>query len=107
MDYDGQEYVDEMKENFNRKAAAGMNAVFQFNITGDGGGEWYFEIKDGKLTLAKGEHDNPDVTVTVAGETLAAMDAGTLDGETAVNTGKMTASGDLDLAVKIGVLFGS
>ena len=107
MEYDGQEYVDEMKENFNRKAAEGMNAVFQFNITGDGGGEWYFDIKDGALTFAKGEHANPDVTMTVSGETLNAMDAGTLDGETAAQTGKLKASGDMDLAMKIGVLFGS
>ncbi len=107
MDYDGQEYVDEMKENFNRKAAEGMNAVFQFNITGDGGGEWYFEIKDGELTFEKGKHDNPGVTMTVAGEVLEAMDAGTLDGATAFNTGKLKVSGDTDLAAKIGVLFGS
>ncbi len=107
MEYDGQEYVDEMKENFNRKAAAGMNAVFQYNITGDGGGEWYFEIKEGKLTFAKAKHDNPGVTITVAGEVLNAMDAGTLDGATAVSTGKMKVSGDPALAAKIAVLFGS
>ncbi len=105
--YDGQEYVDEMKENFNREAAAGMTAVFQINITGDGGGEWCFEIKDGQLTFTKDKHDNPDVTMTVAGEVLEAMDAGTLDGVTAFNTGKLKVSGDTNLAAKIGVLFGS
>ena len=29
-----------MPEIFNPSAAQGMDAVFQFNITGDGGGNW-------------------------------------------------------------------
>ena len=50
-----QEVFDQMAANLNADAAKGMNSTIQFNLSGDGGGEWYVAIKDGKAEVSKGK----------------------------------------------------
>ena len=94
-----------MSEAFNKEAATGMDAVFQYDITGDGGGKWHTEIKDGKLAVVEGEHKNPSTTVTVNAEDYVAMAEGTLNGQQAFLTGKLKIKGDMSLAMKLQTLF--
>jgi len=54
-----QEVLDRLPELFQPQAAAGVDVVFQFSISGPGGGEWYAAIKDGQCTVAQGVHDKP------------------------------------------------
>ena len=54
-----------MPANLNADAAKGMNSVIQFNLSGDGGGNYHVIIKDGACTVAEGcarvaEHDDDD-----------------------------------------------
>jgi len=99
------EIFDGMPEAFNKEAATGMNAVFQYDITGDGGGKWYNEIKDGELTVNEGEHGSPNITLTVSAEDYVAMAEGTLNGQQAFLTGKLKIKGDMSLAMKLQTLF--
>jgi len=94
-----------MPASFQKDAAAGMNAVYQYDITGDGGGKWYAAIKEGELEVVKGEHENPNITLTMADEDYLAMIAGTLDGQAAFMTGKLKIKGDMSLAMKLGSIF--
>ena len=94
-----------MPASFQKDAAAGMNAVYQYDITGDGGGKWYATIKEGELEVVKGEHENPNITLTMADEDYLAMIAGTLDGQAAFMAGKLKIKGDMSLAMKLGSLF--
>jgi hypothetical protein len=36
-----------------------MNSVIQFNLTGEGGGNYYVEIKDGTAKVTEGSHASP------------------------------------------------
>lgn len=99
------ELFENMPKAFNKEAAAGMNAVFQYDITGDGGGKWHTEIKDGKLAVVEGQHKSPSLTVTVRAEDYVAMAEGILNGQQAFLTGKLKITGDMTLAMKLQSLF--
>ena len=43
------EVFKEMPNRFNAGAAKGMKAVYQFDLTGDGGGKYNLAIDDGKM----------------------------------------------------------
>jgi hypothetical protein len=51
-----QEVIQGMPAQFNADAAKGMNAVYQYDITGDGGAQFSLEIKDGALQVKEGAH---------------------------------------------------
>ena len=100
-----QEIFDQMPSKFKKDAAAGMNAVYQYDVTGDEGGKWYTAIADGELTVGEGEHENPNITITVADTDYIDMVSGKLNGQTAFLTGKLKIKGDMSLAMKLGTLF--
>jgi 3-hydroxybutyryl-CoA dehydratase len=99
------EVFDGMPGAFNASAAQGMDAVFQYEITGEGGGNWNVAIKDGACHITQGKHDSPTTTLTMSGETLLAMMNGELNGMQAFMSGQLKVSGDIMLAQRIPELF--
>jgi putative sterol carrier protein len=100
-----QEIFDNMSQNFNADKAAGVKAVYQYDITGDGGGKWYADIADQKCTVAEGEHASPNITITVAAGDWLDIINGKLDGQMAFMSGKLKVKGDMSLAMKLKTLF--
>jgi putative sterol carrier protein len=99
------EVFEKMPEVFNRSAAQGLNAVFQFEITGDEGGNWAIVIKDGICGLKEGNHESPNVTLTMSGETWLGIVNKETNGMQAFMSGQLKASGDIMLAQRIEELF--
>lgn len=99
------EVFEAMPRSFQKSAAAGLKAVIQFDITGDGGGKWYAAIDDGALSMAEGDHSGPNLTLTASAEDYLAISNGTLNPQLAFMTGKIRAQGDLGLALKMPLLF--
>jgi 3-hydroxybutyryl-CoA dehydratase len=99
------EVFEKMPEVFNPSAAAGLNVIFQFHITGDQAGDWNVVIKDGTCQVNTGVHDSPSVSLTMADVDWLAMCNGTLNGMTAFMTGKLKATGDIMAAQRIPNLF--
>ena len=99
------ESFDAMPENFNSEKAAGMKAVYQWDITGDGGGKWNAEIADGKCKVSEGEHASPNITITVTASDWLDILNGKLDGQMAFMSGKLKVKGDMSLAMKLKTLF--
>ncbi len=99
------EVFEKMPQVFNASAAAGMNSVFQFHITGGEAGDWFVEIKDGACAVSQGVHASPTVALTLADMDWVAMCNGTLNGMTAFMTGKLKATGDIMAAQRIPSLF--
>ena len=102
---DVREVFNRMAGAFNAKAAQGVDAVFQFNITGDDGGLWNIVIKDSSCEIQEGSHDSPSVTLTMSGETWLAIVNKETSGIQAFMTGKLKATGDIMLAQRIEQLF--
>lgn len=92
-------------EAFNPNAAQGLNAVFQYDITGDDGGTWNVTIKDGTCQVREGSHDSPTVTMSMSSETWLAIVNNELNGIQAFMSGKLNVSGDIMLAQRIPELF--
>ena len=102
---DAREVFVKVQERFKPEAAAGMNAVFQFEITGEGGGKWNIAIKEGTCQVREGQHDDPTVALTMASETWLAMVNKQLSGMQAFMSGKLKVKGDIMLAQKMQSLF--
>ena len=96
---------DNADKNFNADAAKGMNAVFQFDITGEGGGSWHVKVKEESCQIREGTHDSPSVTLKMSSETWLAVVNQELNAVQAFMTGKLKVNGDVFLAQKIPDLF--
>jgi putative sterol carrier protein len=99
------EIFDAMPASFQKDAAAGMNAVYQFDITGEGGGRYYAAVENGALTVAEGEHAAPNITLTIAAQDYINMSTGKLNPQLAFMTGKIKLKGDMALAMKMAQIF--
>ena len=102
---DVKEVFSMMPEAFNASAAQGMDAIFQLDITGEGGGNWNVAIKDGACQINEGSHDSPNVTLTMSSETWLAIVNKQSNGMQAFVSGTLKVSGDIMLAQRIEKLF--
>lgn len=95
-----------MPETFVSEAARGLQAVYQFNLTGEGGKEFYAAINDGALDVGVGKHASPSVTITLAASDYLAMLSNPALGQQLFMSGKIRMEPlDLNLAMKMGQLF--
>jgi len=69
--------------------------VFQFSISGPGGGEWYTIIKEGACTVEKGSHGSPTTTLKMSGEDFIKYVSGQLPAMQAYTSGRLKIEGDL------------
>ncbi|MGD8764255.1 MAG: SDR family NAD(P)-dependent oxidoreductase, partial [Desulfobacteraceae bacterium] len=90
-----QAIFDGMADSFNADAAAGVDVVFQFNISGKGGGHWYCVIKDGACDIDSGTHENPVCTINMEAADFLAMMGGKLNPMQAFTSGKLKIGGDV------------
>ena len=100
-----QEYFDTLDARFVASASKGVDAVYQFELTGDGGGTWHVIVKDGGMTVGEGEHSSPSSTVTAKAEDYVKIANNEMNGLRAVMTRKMRIGGNLVLARKMQAMF--
>jgi len=86
---------ERMGESFQADAAGGVDVVFQFNISGPGGGDWHVIVKDSTCTVKAGIHSGPTTTLKMLDEDFLALTAGRLPAMQAFTTGKLKIEGDL------------
>lgn len=86
---------------FMPETAQGVNAVVQYHLTGDGGGDWVLKIADGTCTVAEGRADSPTLTLTMDANEYVALVLGRLDAMGAFASGKVKLKGDMMLAMKL------
>lgn len=84
----------------------GVNAVYQFKITGDDGGDWYADTTGDAPNIGEGDHDNPNVTITCSDQDFVDIKSGKLNGQMAFMTGKLKIAGDMGLAMKLQKILG-
>ena len=100
------ETFDLMPARFKADRAQGINAVIQYEISGEGGGSWHATVKDGTCAVAPGTAPSPTLTLTMSGQDWLDMLAGKLSGQVAFMSGKLKLKGDMGLALKLGSIFG-
>lgn len=95
----------DMPAAFNPTKAQGVDAVIQYNLTGDGGSQWQSRIADDTCTVEEGKAEDPTLTITMDASDYADMMAGRLDGMQAFMTGKIKVTGDIMLASRLMTFF--
>lgn len=98
-------FFAELGDKIDPNKAAGMNATFQFDITGDDGGQWYVTIADGKAEVHEGATEAANLTLTATDENWLKIISGQMGGQTAFLTGKLKIKGDMSLAMKLQSVF--
>jgi len=88
-------FSDGMPGAFDKDAAAGVNVIFQFDLSGADAGQWFAIVEDGELTTGKGQADSPTVTIKMASGDFLELIAGRLDAMAAYTLGKLKLSGDV------------
>ena len=94
-----------MSKIFNPDAAQGLDGVFQFCITGEGGGSWNVGVKDGVCQIQEGTHKAPSVTLTMSCEAWLSIVNRERNAIQAFMGGQLKISGDIMLAQRIPKLF--
>ena len=86
---------EQMSDAFQPGAAAGVDVVFQYNISGADGGDWYVVIKNGECAVETGAHSSPTTTLNIADKDFLDLIGGRLPAMQAYTSGKLKIGGDL------------
>ena len=96
---------DGMAGAFQADQAAGVDVVFQYDISGPTGGSWYVTIKDGACEVTEGSHSSPTTTLKMGDEDFVKMTSGELNAMNAYTSGKLKIEGDVMKSQLIEKLF--
>ncbi|MBZ0283292.1 MAG: SCP2 sterol-binding domain-containing protein [Anaerolineae bacterium] len=94
-----------MASRFVPSKAEGLNAVIQFNLSGDNGGLYWLSIADGVCVSGQGQAENPKMTLKANADDWYAVSAGQLNAMQAFMSGKIKIEGDMGMAMKLQTLF--
>ena len=96
------EFFSEMKGKFMEADVSNIqeHLAFQFNITGEAGGIFYIEIKNGELHVEPYEYYDRDAMFTCSADTLKKLETGKLDPILAVTLQKLKVEGNIDKALR-------
>jgi putative sterol carrier protein len=86
---------DRMSEFFQADAAANIDVVFQFSISGPGGGDWCVTIKEGGCAVEAGVCAQSTTTLKMSDEDFIRYISGQLPAMQAYTSGKLKIEGDL------------
>ncbi len=90
---------------FKPEVAEGVDAVIQYHLTGEEGGDWIINIHDGKCTVTPGNTENPKMTMTADANDFRDVLLGKANGMQYFMQGKLKLAGDLNLAMKLTSFF--
>lgn len=104
-----EEMFQKVKEMFGKTDVSRIeeHLAYQFHITGEGAGDFYAEVRDGRLYVEPYEYFDRDVLFTCTAETLFKIASGKQDPVLAVTFGKLKIEGNIDKALKLKTLLDS
>jgi putative sterol carrier protein len=94
-----------LEERFLPAKAKGINVRFQFKLSGKGGGDWYVEIKNGKVSVKQGSGPNPTATLRASADDYLKIANGEMNKMWAFVRGKLKVEGDKDAIGKFNDYF--
>ena len=98
-----EEIFNKVKEKFGNADVSSINEkiAYQFNITGEGSGIFYAEVKDGKLSIEPYEYFDRDAMFICSADTLLKIMDGKMDPVTAFTLQKLKVEGDIGKALRL------
>jgi len=104
-EYTVKELVLNHEKAFIPDKAAGLEAIVQYHLTGDEGGDYIITIGDDKCSVQEGVAEDPVMTMTADGPYFRDVLLGKEDGMKGFMEGKLQLAGDLNLAMKLTSFF--
>jgi putative sterol carrier protein len=101
-----EQVFDAMPSRFNPNAAAGVDAIFQFDLSGDNGGKYWVKVANQQVQVNQGEAETPTITVSASADDYLKMVNGEIAPMTAFMQGKIKVKGNMGLAMKLQSIFG-
>ncbi|MFA8438436.1 SCP2 sterol-binding domain-containing protein [Pueribacillus sp. YX66] len=89
----------EMERDYSQ--ADGIEATFQFNITGDDAGTYQVILGTDSGSVVEGDQEEADCTITMDSEDFKKMVDGELNGTEAFMGGQLQIDGDMGLALRL------
>jgi len=99
------EFFDKMPAAFRRDVAATLDCLYQFDLSGEGGGKWFVEVRQGELSVGEGERAGADVTLIASAKDYVDIAEGRRSPTLALATGRFKIKGNLALAMKLEKIF--
>ncbi len=99
------EFFQLLPSRLDSDAAEGLDAVYQFDLSGAEGGQYILTIQEGVCQVAEGMHADPHVVLSMAGEDCIRILRGQLNGPAVAMSGRLKISGDIGLAMQLRALF--
>jgi putative sterol carrier protein len=96
---------DAMVTRFIPEKAEGVNAVIQFNLSGDNGGLFWLKVAEGACESGAGQADSPKMTLKAAADDWYAVSTGQMNAMQAFMSGKIKIEGDMGMAMKLQTMF--
>ncbi len=94
-----------MPLNFNSAASGGLEAVYQFEVSGAESFAAHLRITAGTCSHHAGAAAHPDIVIKTPADVWLAVSRGEIDGQYAFMTGKFAVEGDLGLLLRLKTLF--
>ena len=94
-----------MPFSLNKEATKEADAVYQFNLSGEGGGQFVVTIKHGTCTVQEGIAPAPDATVSTSAADYLNIVSGAYPFGLAFMNGRLKVEGNLRLVVRMGAYF--
>jgi putative sterol carrier protein len=94
-----EELMNRMPKAFKPEAAEGVDAVIQYHLDGEEGGDWVVSIQDQQCTVEKGTTEEPTMTLMADAEDYKDVILGNLDPMAAFMQQKVRLKGNLNLAL--------
>ena len=101
------EFMELLQTRFKEKPEAGkdVNAVYQFVLEGEDGGDWWIDLTASPGEVGEGRNPAPGCTITMAAPDFVAMMKKTANPVVLFMSKKLKVDGDLALSLKLqGVL---
>lgn len=99
-----QQVFPTMVERFQPDKAKGVNAVIQFELSGDSGGLWWLKIAEGQCEYGEGAAADPQMVFKSKDEDFYALVSGKLNPVQAFMMGKIKVN-NMELGMKMTSMF--